>query len=115
MITFGCFRYLHKLLAPIAVLAICVLFCAIGVGRAQGNTRARDLGIPFDGKTGHFNAITDVKGVEVGSTTLISGDGPLKVGVGPVRTGVTALYSLGVRIRATRCSPDGSPKMAMGR
>src|SRR3954471_20040111 len=49
--------------------------------------RARDLGVPFDGVPGPFNAITDIKGLEVGHTTLISGDGPLKVGVGPVRTG----------------------------
>jgi D-aminopeptidase len=57
--------------------------------------RARDLGVPFDGESGPFNAITDVKGVEVGHTTLISGNGPLKVGVGPVRTGVTAVLPRG--------------------
>ena len=51
--------------------------------------RARDLGIPFEGTPGKFNAITDVPGVEVGYTTLISGDGKLEVGKGPVRTGVT--------------------------
>ena len=53
--------------------------------------RARLLGIPFDGTPGPLDAITDVAGVEVGYTTLISGEGPLKVGVGPVRTGVTAI------------------------
>jgi D-aminopeptidase len=53
--------------------------------------RARDLGIPFDGTPGKFNAITDVPGVEVGYTTLISGEGKLEVGKGPVRTGVTAI------------------------
>jgi len=57
--------------------------------------RARDLGVPFDGTPGAFNAITDVKGVEVGHTTLISGGGPLKVGTGPVRTGVTAILPRG--------------------
>ncbi len=62
---------------------------------AQTKPRARDLGVPFDGTPGPFNAITDVKGVEVGHTTLISGDGPLKVGVGPVRTGVTAILPRG--------------------
>jgi len=62
---------------------------------AQNKPRARDLGIPFDGNPGPFNAITDVKGVEVGHTTLISGEGPLKVGVGPVRTGVTAVLPRG--------------------
>ncbi len=62
---------------------------------AQTGPRARDLGVPFDGTPGPFNAITDVKGVEVGHTTLISGSGPLKVGVGPVRTGVTAILPRG--------------------
>lgn len=57
--------------------------------------RARDLGVPFDGKPGPLNAITDVKGVEVGHTTLISGEGKLVVGQGPVRTGVTAVLPRG--------------------
>ena len=57
--------------------------------------RARDLGVPFDGKPGALDAITDVAGVEVGSTTLISGSGPLKVGVGPIRTGVTVVLPRG--------------------
>jgi L-aminopeptidase/D-esterase-like protein len=62
---------------------------------SQAKPRARDLGVPFDGNPGPLNAITDVKGVEVGETTLISGDGPLKVGIGPVRTGVTAILPRG--------------------
>jgi D-aminopeptidase len=62
---------------------------------AQTKPRARELGVPFDGTPGQWNAITDVKGVEVGHTTLISGEGPLKVGVGPVRTGVTAIVPRG--------------------
>ena len=63
---------------------------------AQPKPRARDLGVPFDGTPGPLNAITDVKGVEVGHTTLISGEaGPVKVGVGPVRTGVTAVLPRG--------------------
>ena len=57
--------------------------------------RARDLGIPFEGTPGKFNAITDVSGVEVGYTTLISGEGELEVGKGPVRTGVTAILPRG--------------------
>jgi D-aminopeptidase len=57
--------------------------------------RARDLGVPFDGTPGPNNAITDVKGVEVGHTTLISGTGKLEVGKGPVRTGVTAIHPRG--------------------
>jgi D-aminopeptidase len=66
-----------------------------GIAATQSKPRARDLGVPFDGTPGALNAITDVKGVEVGHTTLISGDGPLKVGVGPVRTGVTAILPRG--------------------
>jgi D-aminopeptidase len=62
---------------------------------AQPKPRARDLGVPFDGTPGALNAITDVAGVEVGVTTLISGDGALKVGSGPVRTGVTAILPRG--------------------
>src|SRR5512146_828105 len=57
--------------------------------------RARDIGIPFEGTPGPLNAITDVKGVEVGMTTLISGNGPLVVGKGPVRTGVTVIFPRG--------------------
>jgi D-aminopeptidase len=59
------------------------------------NPRARDLGIPFDGTPGPLNAITDVKGVEVGYKTLISGEGKLVMGQGPVRTGVTAILPRG--------------------
>ncbi|MEW6130536.1 MAG: P1 family peptidase [Acidobacteriota bacterium] len=62
---------------------------------AQQKPRARDLGVPFEGTPGAFNAITDVKGVEVGHTTLISGDGKLVVGKGTVRTGVTAIFPQG--------------------
>jgi|SRR5271165_366390 len=66
-----------------------------GVALSQSKPRARDLGVPFDGTPGPLNAITDVKGVEVGFTTLISGSGKLKVGEGPVRTGVTAILPRG--------------------
>ncbi len=68
------------------------LMCSHSYGQ---NPRARDLGVPFNGETGKFNAITDVKGVEVGHATLIRGKGPLIVGEGPVRTGVTAVFPLG--------------------
>ena len=64
--------------------------------------RARDLGIPFVGKTGKFNAITDVKGVEVGYSTIISGNGENIVGKGPIRTGVTAIFPRG---KAKKFSP----------
>jgi len=57
--------------------------------------RARDLGVPFDGTPGPLNAITDVAGVTVGHTTLISGEGKLQIGKGPVRTGVTAVLPRG--------------------
>src|ERR1700719_3332045 len=57
--------------------------------------RARDLGVPFDGAPGPLNAITDVAGVTVGHTTLISGEGKLQIGKGPVRTGVTAVLPRG--------------------
>src|SRR5215470_3253835 len=57
--------------------------------------RARDLGVPFEGTPGKLNSITDVPGVEVGYTTLISGEGKLQVGKGPVRTGVTAIIPRG--------------------
>lgn len=71
------------------------LLAMVTTAAGQAEPRARDLGVPFDGTPGPFNAITDVKGVEVGHTTLISGSGPLKVGVGPVRTGVTAVLPRG--------------------
>lgn len=65
------------------------------VTHAQTKPRARDLGIPFEGTPGRLNAITDVSGVEVGMTTVISGEGKLAVGKGPVRTGVTAVLPRG--------------------
>jgi D-aminopeptidase len=79
------------------LVLISLLFFSVfaTVAMAQTKPRARDLGVPFDGTPGPLDAITDVKGVEVGHTTLISGEGPLKVGVGPVRTGVTAILPRG--------------------
>ncbi len=84
-------------------LKFAILFCAsilsAVVLRAQENPtpkqRARDLGVPFDGTPGPLNAITDVAGVTVGHTTLISGEGKLQIGRGPVRTGVTAILPRG--------------------
>jgi L-aminopeptidase/D-esterase-like protein len=58
-----------------------------GVARGAPLERARDLGVPFEGAPGPLNAITAVPGVEVGQVSLVSGEGALKVGVGPVRTG----------------------------
>ena len=76
-----------------ALIAIAAAFPAIPAF-ADG-VRARDLGIPFEGQPGPLNAITDVAGVEVGQVTLIEGDGALKVGEGPVRTGVTSIHPRG--------------------
>ena len=70
-------------------------FVLAASAHGQSKPRARDLGIPFDGTPGTYNAITDVAGVEVGLTTLISGKGALTVGKGPVRTGVTAVFPRG--------------------
>ncbi|MEQ1473472.1 MAG: P1 family peptidase [Candidatus Acidiferrum sp.] len=64
-------------------------------GKSNSKPRARDLGVPFDGTPGPLNAITDVEGLTVGHTTLISGEGKLKIGQGPVRTGVTAVLPRG--------------------
>jgi D-aminopeptidase len=58
----------------------------------EHRVRARELGIVIGSyPTGPLNAITDVSGVKVGHTTLIRGEGPLKPGEGPVRTGVTVV------------------------
>lgn len=74
-----------------------VVLCAVCAVSAVGQNkrRARDLGVPFEGTTGPRNAIVDVAGVEVGHRTLISGEGKLQVGMGPVRTGVTAIWPRG--------------------
>jgi D-aminopeptidase len=81
---------------------LAVLFCfacavcpLLAQQEAHLKPRARDLGVPFDGTSGPLNAITDVAGVTVGHTTLISGEGKLQVGKGPVRTGVTAVMPRG--------------------
>ncbi|ETI68971.1 DmpA family aminopeptidase [Neobacillus vireti] len=57
--------------------------------------RARDLGLPFPGIPGEFNALTDVPGVEIGFTTIIEGEGQVQIGKGPIRTGVTAILPRG--------------------
>ena len=72
-----------------ATLALVALLAVAAPAMAQQKARARDLGVPFDGTPGPLNAITDVGGVRVAHTTLISGEGELRVGEGPVRTGVT--------------------------
>lgn len=62
---------------------------------AQQRPRSRELGIPLEGTPAPLNAITDVPGVEVGVVTLVSGEGRLERGTGPVRTGVTAILPRG--------------------
>jgi L-aminopeptidase/D-esterase-like protein len=74
--------------------AILLVLCFQIFVHAQ-KPRARHIGIPFDGTPGKFNAITDVKGVEVGYSTIISGEGKNIRGKGPVRTGVTAILPRG--------------------
>jgi len=76
------------------ILAVAQLASAQG-GKVEREQRARDLGVPFEGTPGALDSITDVKGVEVGYRTLISGEGKLVVGSGPVRTGVTAVFPRG--------------------
>ena len=77
--------------------------------------RARDLGLPFEGTPGPLNAITDVAGVTVGHVTLVSGEGKLIVGQGPVRTGLTAILPRGIensdRVFAGYFSFNGNGEM----
>ncbi|WP_223034299.1 DmpA family aminopeptidase [Hanstruepera marina] len=81
------------------LLFVALFICSHFYGQKP---RARDLGIPFVGTPGTFNAITDVEGVEVGYSTIISGEGKNIVGKGPIRTGVTALFPRG---KAKKFSP----------
>ena len=85
------------------ILTPTLIFSALGVA-ADAPTRARGLGVPFEGAPGPNNAITDVAGVEVGQITHVSGEGPLKVGAGPIRTGVTVVLPRG---RASAASVYG--------
>ncbi|NDQ56752.1 MAG: P1 family peptidase [Acidipila sp.] len=79
----------------IALPALALVIVVAAQSPAQQKPRARDIGVPFDGTPGPLNAITDVAGVEVGHSTIISGEGKLIVGKGPVRTGVTAILPRG--------------------
>jgi len=78
------------------MLALCCLLVSCVAAHAsdpeETRVRARELGIVIGTyASGPLNAITDVAGVKVGHTTLISGDGALSPGHGPVRTGVTVV------------------------
>ncbi len=75
-----------------AIILAVTMLAALPADAAE---RARDLGVPFEGTPGRFNAITDVKGIQVGQVTLISGEGRRQTGVGPVRTGVTVILPRG--------------------
>lgn len=83
---------MKAVITPLAVLAAGML---LSLGAQADAPRARDLGVPFEGTPGKLNAITDIAGVEVGQVTLISGEGALQVGKGPVRTGVTMVLPRG--------------------
>jgi D-aminopeptidase len=72
-----------------------LLFLLLPLISFSQKPRARELGIPFDGTPGKNNAITDVPGVEVGYSTIITGQGKNVIGKGPVRTGVTAILPRG--------------------
>jgi len=91
---------------PITILALAALALPTAASgqAAPAKPRARDLGVPFDGTPGPLNAITDVAGVTVGQMTIVSGKGPLVVGQGPARTGVTAVLPRG--------ATNGDPVMA---
>ena len=86
---------MQKSTVLILVFSAAAALLGVSLLHANANPRARDLGIPFSGSPGALNAITDVAGVEVGQATLVRGDGPLVVGSGPVRTGVTVIFPLG--------------------
>lgn len=75
--------------------AIIILLAGFLICDANAQDRAREIGLPMEGRPGDLNAITDVDGIEVGYATLIEGSGPLVVGEGPVRTGVTAIFPRG--------------------
>src|SRR5246127_5761148 len=86
----------HRLHISFALFFFLVIpFVSQAQQDAAKKPRARDLGVPFDGTPGKLDAITDVSGVLVGHTTLISGEGKLQIGKGPVRTGVTAILPRG--------------------
>src|SRR6202162_3022988 len=89
-------RMLISLFASVLLLTATVRAQDKTPEKNHGKPRARDLGVPFDGTPGPLNAITDVAGVTVGHTTLISGEGKLQIGTGPVRTGVTAVLPRGL-------------------
>ncbi|WP_315818888.1 P1 family peptidase [Paraflavitalea speifideaquila] len=95
-------------------ISLFMLLLLTAAATPQTPKRARDYGIPFAGKPGPYNAITDVDSVTVGMVTLKSGEGKLEVGKGPVRTGVTAILPWGKTFRpvfASQFSLNGNGEM----
>jgi L-aminopeptidase/D-esterase-like protein len=86
-------------ICALVLMAMAAMTSPHSTAQTRAKPRARDLGVPFEGTPGTLNAITDVAGVEVGHVTLISGEGKLIVGKGPVRTGVTAVFPQGRSFR----------------
>ena len=102
------------LAVPVLLLASLAAGVACGAEAAH-RARARELGVPFDGTPGPLNAITDVAGVLVGHTTLISGSGKLVVGKGPIRTGVTAVLPRGTAPWTASLSRAGTRRTVTAR
>ena len=88
-------RFSNRRRRLLACSALALVSLCARPAHSRDGVKARDLGVPFDGRPGPWNAITDVPGVQVGHATLVEGEGPLVVGKGPVRTGVTAIFPLG--------------------
>src|SRR5687768_17965294 len=82
-------------MSPTMQCLLAAILLAPATADAQQKPRAQDVNAPIAGTRGPLNAITDVPGVEVGHTTLISGEGRRVVGKGPVRTGVTVVFPRG--------------------
>jgi D-aminopeptidase len=84
-----------RVAASIAAATLLLAVAPLAAQQEAGTGRARGLGVPLEGTPGPLDAITDVRGVTVGHTTIIRGDGRLAPGKGPVRTGVTAVFPRG--------------------
>jgi D-aminopeptidase len=80
-----------RVAASIAAATLLLAVAPLAAQQEAGTGRARGLGVPLEGTPGPLDAITDVRGVTVGHTTILRGDGRLAPGQGPVRTGVTAV------------------------
>lgn len=103
---------------PVWLAAALALAALPALAPAQTRPRARDLGIPLPGTPGPVDAITDISGVQVGHVTLISGNGKLVRGQGPVRTGVTVVFPRGKSssdpVFAGRYALNGNGEMTGG-